>query len=229
MVALRNLFGISPDITCLGKIIGGGLPVGAYGGSSDLMRNIAPAGSIYQAGTLSGNPLAMTAGLLTLRRLRNKNIYAQLEDRTAQLCDGLSAVAEAAGIKTTTNRVGSMWTTFFSGGPIVDWATANRSDRELFGRFFHGMLDSGVYLAPSQFEAGFVSIAHTEEVIEQTIAAARKAFQALEESSLIRLKVGKRIALAQRQKFSSSTFRAVVLSHAFPTEVCLTCLSYLLE
>ena len=174
------MFGIAPDITCLGKIIGGGLPVGAYGASKDLMRHIAPAGAIYQAGTLSGNPLAMTAGLVTLRRLKDKNIYAELEEHSAQLCDGVARAAEEAGIKTTTNRVGSMWTTFFAAGPIEDWSTANKSDRALFGRFFHAMLDHGVYLAPSQFEAGFVSLAHTSEVIEETIAAARKAFQAVD-------------------------------------------------
>ena len=175
----QELFNITPDITCLGKIIGGGLPVGAYGGSKELMRHIAPAGAIYQAGTLSGNPLAMTAGLLTLRRLKNQDIYSALEERTAQLCDGLSLAAEEAGIKTTVNRVGSMWTTFFATGPIEDWASANKSDRETFGRFFHAMLDNGVYLAPSQFEAGFVGLTHTSEVVEETIAAAKKAFQAL--------------------------------------------------
>jgi glutamate-1-semialdehyde 2,1-aminomutase len=175
----QALYGITPDITCLGKIIGGGLPVGAYGGRRDLMRSIAPTGPIYQAGTLSGNPLAMTAGLLTLRRLKNEKIYAELERISAQLCEGLSSIAAEEGIKTTTNRVGSMWTVFFCEGPIVDWTTANKSDRELYGRFFHAMLTAGVYLAPSQFEAGFVSIAHTEEVIEQTLTAARNAFQAL--------------------------------------------------
>ncbi|MDQ1639229.1 MAG: glutamate-semialdehyde -aminomutase [Pyrinomonadaceae bacterium] len=175
----QALYNITPDITCLGKIIGGGLPVGAYGGSRELMRNIAPTGSIYQAGTLSGNPLAMTAGLLTLRRLKDESIYAELERRSAQLCDGLSNIAADAGIKTITNRVGSMWTSFFNDGPVTNWETANRSDRELYGKFFHAMLDEGIYLAPSQFEAGFVSITHTEEIIEQTINEARNAFQGL--------------------------------------------------
>jgi glutamate-1-semialdehyde 2,1-aminomutase len=179
----QALYDITPDVTCLGKIIGGGLPVGAYGGSRDLMRNIAPTGPIYQAGTLSGNPLAMTAGLLTLRRLKDENVYAELERRSAQLCDGLTRVAMDAGIKTTTNRVGSMWTSFFTDAPVMNWETANRSDRELYGKFFHAMLNEGVYLAPSQFEAGFVSSTHTEEVIEQTIEAARKAFQALSETT----------------------------------------------
>ena len=175
----QEIYGVMPDITCLGKIIGGGLPVGAYGGSRDLMRNIAPTGPIYQAGTLSGNPLAMTAGLLTLRRLKDKTIYQKLETRSAILGDGLSNAAREAGIKTATNRVGSMWTSFFAEEPVTNWATADRSDRQLYGRFFHAMLDEGIYLAPSQFEAGFVSIAHTEEIINQTIKAVTKAFRSM--------------------------------------------------
>lgn len=175
----QERYGVTPDITTLGKIIGGGLPVGAYGGSSDLMSQIAPSGSIYQAGTLSGNPLSMTAGLITLRRLQDRSIYERLESATAKLTEGLSDAAENAGIKTVTNRVGSMWTTFFNLEPVTDWTTANRSNRELFSKFFHAMLDEGVYLAPSQFEAGFVSIAHTDEIIDRTIAAARKAFQTI--------------------------------------------------
>ncbi|HLN98672.1 MAG TPA: glutamate-1-semialdehyde 2,1-aminomutase [Pyrinomonadaceae bacterium] len=175
----QELYGITPDITCLGKIIGGGLPVGAYGGSRDLMRNIAPAGSIYQAGTLSGNPLAMKAGVLTLRRLKDKAVYERLEKSSAKLCEGLSRAAAAAGITTVTNRVGSMWTSFFTDAPVTNWQTANKSNRELYGKFFHAMLDEEVYLAPSQFEAAFVSIAHTDAVIEETIAAAQRAFQAL--------------------------------------------------
>ena len=175
----QELYGITPDITCLGKIIGGGLPVGAYGGSRELMRHIAPAGSIYQAGTLSGNPLAMTAGLLTLRRLRDPKVYETLEQRSAKLCDGLSQAATEAGFITVTNRVGSMWTSFFTNEAVTDWTTANQSNRELYGRFFHAMLNEGVYLAPSQFEAGFVSITHTDAIIDATIKASRKAFQAL--------------------------------------------------
>src|SRR5882672_1528483 len=132
----QELYRITPDLTCLGKIIGGGLPVGAYGGSRELMRNLAPTGSIYQAGTLSGNPLAMTAGLLTLRRLRSESVYERLEQRSARLCDGLSNAAADAGFKTTTNRVGSMWTTFFTDEPVTNWTTANKSNRELYGRFF---------------------------------------------------------------------------------------------
>jgi len=170
---------ITPDITTLGKIIGGGLPVGAYGGSRELMNNIAPAGSIYQAGTLSGNPLSMTAGLVTLRRLREPSVYEQLEESTKKLCEGLAVAAGEAGVKTVTNRVGSMWTGFFTGEPVVDWDTANKCDRQMYGKFFHAMLNEGVYLAPSQFEAAFVSLAHTDELIEQTIAAARKVLPQL--------------------------------------------------
>jgi len=175
----QELYGIAPDITTLGKIIGGGLPVGAYGGSKDLMRNIAPAGPIYQAGTLSGNPLSMTAGLITLRRLRDPSIYERLELASAQLCEGLSAAARDAGVNTISNRVGSMFTTFFTDGPVFDWQTANSCDRQLYGRFFHAMLAQGIYLAPSQFEAGFVSVAHTEEIVGRTIEAARRAFKKL--------------------------------------------------
>ena len=177
----QELYGVMPDITTLGKIIGGGLPVGAYGASKELMRNIAPSGSIYQAGTLSGNPLAMTAGLVTLKRLRDKSIYKRLDRATANLSEGLTAAAAGAGVRTTINRVGSMWTSFFNPEPVRDWATANKSDRELYGRFFHAMLDEGVYFAPSQFEAAFVSTAHTDEIIERTVNAAREAFSVLGE------------------------------------------------
>ncbi len=177
----QERYGVMPDITTLGKIIGGGLPVGAYGGSRDLMRNIAPSGPIYQAGTLSGNPLSMTAGLNTLRRLRDRSIYERLARATARLCDGLSAAAQDAGIGTVMNRVGSMWTCFFTHDPVTDWTTADKSDRNLFGKFFHSMLDQGVYLAPSQFEAGFVSLAHSDEIIDRTINAARVAFEAIED------------------------------------------------
>ncbi|MFN2512182.1 MAG: glutamate-1-semialdehyde 2,1-aminomutase [Pyrinomonadaceae bacterium] len=175
----QQLYGVMPDITTLGKIIGGGMPVGAYGGSRELMRNIAPAGSIYQAGTLSGNPLSMTAGLITLRRLRDKSMYERLEIATERLCVGMSEAAADAGINTVINRVGSMWTSFFTGGPVIDWTAANQSNRESYGRFFHAMLEEGVYLAPSQFEAGFVSLSHSDEIIERTITGARKAFEAI--------------------------------------------------
>src|SRR5215217_1442350 len=173
----QERYGITPDITTLGKIIGGGLPVGAYGGSREIMNNIAPAGSIYQAGTLSGNPLSMTAGLVTLRRLRDKSVYERLERSSQKLCEGLAAAATEAGVNAVTNRVGSMWTGFFTGEPVVDWDSANKCDRQLYGRFFHAMLQGGVYLAPSQFEAAFVSLAHTDEIIERTIEAVRKSFK----------------------------------------------------
>lgn len=179
----QELYGITPDITTLGKIIGGGLPVGAYGGSRDLMNNIAPAGPIYQAGTLSGNPLSMTAGLVTLRRLRDKSVYDRLEGASRKLCEGLSAAASETGIKNEINRVGSMWTSFFTDQQVSNWATANRSNREQYGKFFHAMLDAGVYLAPSQFEAAFVSLAHTDEIIDQTIAAGRKALKSIPKSA----------------------------------------------
>jgi glutamate-1-semialdehyde 2,1-aminomutase len=175
----QELYGVMPDITTLGKIIGGGLPVGAYGGSKEIMRNIAPAGPIYQAGTLSGNPLAMTAGLVTLRRLRDESIYERLEQAGSHLVAGLSKAAHDAGIETVTNRVGSMWTTFFTNEPVTDWISAAKSDREKFGKFFHAMLNHGVCLAPSQFEAGFIGIAHTDELLDMTIAAARASFESL--------------------------------------------------
>src|SRR6185295_9812980 len=167
----QERYGITPDITTLGKIIGGGLPVGAYGGSREIMNHIAPAGPIYQAGTLSGNPLSMTAGLVTLRRLRDKTVYDRLEAASKKLCDGLAGI----GMPTITNRVGSMWTRFLTNERVVDWDSANKCDRQKYGRFFHAMLDEGVYLAPSQFEAAFVSLAHTDDVIEQTLTAAKKA------------------------------------------------------
>jgi glutamate-1-semialdehyde 2,1-aminomutase len=173
----QELFGVRPDITTLGKIIGGGLPVGAYGGSKDLMRHVAPAGPIYQAGTLSGNPLSMTAGVVTLRRLRDHAVYDRIDEATKKLCDGLSAAAREAGVNNLINRVGSMWTGFFTDEEVSNWATADKCDRQRYGRFFHAMLDQGVYLAPSQFEAAFVSVMHTDELIEKTIESARKAFR----------------------------------------------------
>lgn len=177
----QELYKVKPDITTLGKIIGGGLPVGAYGASRELMSNIAPAGQIYQAGTLSGNPLSMAAGLATLKELRNKSAYDQLEASSSRLCNGLSKAANEVGVKTVTNRVGSMWTTFFTSEPVTNWTTADKSDRRLYAKFFHRMLEEGVYLAPSQFEAAFVSLAHTDELIDQTIAAARRSLNNLVE------------------------------------------------
>jgi glutamate-1-semialdehyde 2,1-aminomutase len=175
----QALYNVKPDLTTLGKIIGGGLPVGAYGGSRELMNLIAPAGPVYQAGTLSGNPLAMTAGLATLRRLRDKTVYERLERAGARLTAGLSEVAREAGVVTTTNRVGSMFTSFFTNEPVTDWTSAAHADRAAYGRFFHAMLDAGVYLAPSQFEAAFISLAHTDELLDRTVEAARTAFASL--------------------------------------------------
>jgi glutamate-1-semialdehyde 2,1-aminomutase len=174
----QELYGIKPDLTCLGKIIGGGLPVGAFGGQREIMDQVAPVGPVYQAGTLSGNPLAVTAGLTTLRLLKSLDPYPQLERATFRLVEGMNEAAREAGIAAVSNRVSSMFTTFFSAEPVTDWTSAARSDRDAFARFFHAMLDAGVYLAPSQFEAGFVSTAHSDEIIERTITAARRAFAA---------------------------------------------------
>jgi glutamate-1-semialdehyde 2,1-aminomutase len=175
----QALYGITPDLTVLGKIIGGGLPVGAYGGRRAIMDLIAPLGPVYQAGTLSGNPLAVTAGLATLKGLRAKHVYKQLETRSAQLAEGIGKEAKRAGIPLVQHRVGSMMTSFFTSEPVVDWNSAKRSDTKRYGQFFHGMLDQGIYLAPSQFEAAFVSTAHTTGDIERTIKAARAAFKSL--------------------------------------------------
>jgi glutamate-1-semialdehyde 2,1-aminomutase len=168
----QQLYGIRPDLTTLGKVIGGGLPIGAYGGAATIMSRVAPAGPIYQAGTLSGNPVAVAAGLAMLRLLRARpEIYEQLESRTARLCG-----AAPAGV--TVNRAGSMFTFFFTDGPVTDWDSAKTSDTAKFARFFRGMLERGIYLAPSQFEAAFVSAAHTEEDIDRTIEAARESLAA---------------------------------------------------
>ena len=172
----QELYGIDPDMTTLGKIIGGGLPVGAFGGKRAIMDCVAPVGPVYQAGTLSGNPLAVTAGLTQLRLLKNKAVYEHLERVTKRLVEGFAAAAAEAGIATVSNRVGSMCTMFFTAEEVTDWTTATKSDRAAFGRFFHAMLAEGVYLAPSQFEAAFVSFAHSDEIIDRTIAAAHKAF-----------------------------------------------------
>src|SRR5829696_2342868 len=175
----QELYGVTPDITTLGKIIGGGLPVGAYGGRRDLLEQIAPAGPVYQAGTLSGNPLAMTAGLAVLRRLRDRSVYERLEEAGRRLTEAMSDAAREAGVETVTNRVGSMFTTFFNASEVTDWTTAAKSDRERYGKFFHAMLEGGVYLAPSQFEAAFIGLAHTDDLLDRTVEAARKAFRAL--------------------------------------------------
>lgn len=174
----QQVFGITPDLTTLGKIIGGGLPVGAYGGRRDIMEMVAPAGPVYQAGTLSGNPVAMAAGLATLKELQAPGVYQRLESLSAQLEEGLRAAAEDAGVPVTLNRVGSMFTCFFAEAPVTDYASAKRSDTARYARFFWAMAERGVYLAPSQFEAGFVSLAHTPEDIVATVSAAREAFRA---------------------------------------------------
>jgi len=174
----QELYTITPDLTTMGKIIGGGLPVGAYGGPSEIMDLVAPLGPMYQAGTLSGNPLAMAAGVATLRYLREhkKEIYPHLDKLSEELVAGVAAAAKEAGVPICYNRVGSMFTWFFNPGPVTDWNSAAKSDTEAFGRFFRSMLDSGVYLPPSQFEAAFLSAAHTEDDIQQTIVAAKQAF-----------------------------------------------------
>ncbi len=171
-------FGVAPDLTCLGKILGGGLPVGAYGGRREIMELVAPLGPVYQAGTLSGNPLAMACGIATLELLEAPDAYARLETLSARLESGLAEAARVAGVAYTTNRVGSMLTGFFADQLITDYASAKRADTRRYARFFHAMLDQGVYLAPSQFEASFVSLAHTEGDVDFTLAAARAAFEA---------------------------------------------------
>jgi glutamate-1-semialdehyde 2,1-aminomutase len=173
----QELCGIQPDITTMGKIIGGGLPVGGYGGPNEIMNLVAPLGPMYQAGTLSGNPLAMAAGYATVSYLRDhKEIYAQLETRAAEVVAGVAAAAKDAGVTVCHNRVGSMFTWFFAEGPITDWTSAAKCDTEAFGRFFRAMLENNIYLPPSQFEAAFIGATHTERDVQQTIAAARLAF-----------------------------------------------------
>jgi glutamate-1-semialdehyde 2,1-aminomutase len=173
----QSLFGIEPDLTTLGKIIGGGLPVGAYGGRADLMDRVAPAGPVYQAGTLSGNPLAMRAGLATLRLLKKMDPYPRLEALGRRLADGLRSAAREAGIALTVNSCGSMLTPFFTEGPVTDFATASRSDTNLYAAFFRKMLERGVYLPPAQYEALFVSTAHTESDLDRTADAALRTFR----------------------------------------------------
>lgn len=175
----QGYYGIDPDLTTLGKIIGGGLPVGAYGGKRKIMEMVAPAGPVYQAGTLSGNPLAMTAGIVNLEILSHPGVYEELERKSAKLGDGMQKAAGDAGVKCSFNRVGAMFTGFFTDVPVVDFATATTSDTKKFAVWFRKMLDLGVYFAPSQFEAGFMSFVHTDEDIEKTIDAARIAYQAV--------------------------------------------------
>ncbi len=177
----QELYNIRPDLTTMGKIIGGGLPVGAYGGPKAIMDLVAPLGPMYQAGTLSGNPLAMAAGCAMLKQLRDRKdeIYPRLEKLSGELVEGIAAAAEEAGVALSHNRVGSMFTWFFNPGPVTDWDSASKSNTEEFGKFFRSMLDSGVYLPPSQYESAFLGAAHTEDDVQRTISAAKQAFAAM--------------------------------------------------
>jgi len=177
----QELYNIRPDLTTMGKIIGGGLPVGAYGGPKEIMDLVAPLGPMYQAGTLSGNPLAMAAGCAMLKQLRERKgeIYERLEKLSGELVEGVAAAARDAGVALCHNRVGSMFTWFFQKGPVTDWDSASKSNTEAFGKFFRSMLDSGVYLPPSQYEAAFLGATHTEEDVQRTVAAAKVAFAAV--------------------------------------------------
>ncbi len=175
----QQLYAITPDLTTLGKIIGGGMPVGAYGGRRDLMELVSPAGPVYQAGTLSGNPVAMAAGLAMLDLVREPGFHTRLSLKTQALCDGLIACAEEAGVPFSANRAGGMFGVFFNAEKVESFAQAIACDRQAFRRFFHAMLDAGAYFAPSAFEAGFMSTAHTEQDIADTLEAARKAFAAI--------------------------------------------------
>jgi glutamate-1-semialdehyde 2,1-aminomutase len=172
-------YGMDPDLVTLGKIVGGGLPVGVFGGRREYMDMLSPLGPVYQAGTLSGNPLAMAAGLATIAYLQEHagEVYRRLEESARAVADGVAAEAKKAGVPLTTNRVGAMWTWFFTAGPVTDYASAAKSDTAAFGRFHRAMLDRGVWLPPSQFEAAFLGTAHGQAEIEATVAAAREAFQ----------------------------------------------------
>lgn len=175
----QTLYNIKPDLTCLGKIIGGGLPVGAFGGRKDIMNHLAPIGPVYQAGTLSGNPLAVTAGLTALRILKDESIYTKLESQTAKLVAATNEAAKEAGIAVRVNSVGSIFTCFFTNKEVTDWESAKISDTARFAKFFRAMLAEGIYMAPSQFEVGFVGACHSDEILEKTAIAARKAFKVL--------------------------------------------------
>lgn len=176
----QQLYGVVPDLTCFGKIIGGGLPVGAYGGRRDLMSQVAPSGPVYQAGTLSGNPLAMAAGIATLKQIGKPGFYEQLDGKAQRLADGLAAAAAQADIAVAATRVGSILGLFFTEGPVHNYADAKRSDLDRFAAYYQGMLSRGIYLAPSQFETSFVSAAHDQAAIDETIAAAAEVFASLQ-------------------------------------------------
>jgi glutamate-1-semialdehyde 2,1-aminomutase len=175
----QALYGIMPDLTCLGKIIGGGLPVGAYGGKRDIMLRMAPEGDIYQAGTLSGNPLAMAAGLATLKALNRNGVYEELEKGAGMLFEAIRSAANAAGVPVTINRVGSMGSLFFTRNPVTDFESAKASDVGRFRRFYQSMLSKGIYLAPSAFEAWFISTCHSEEIVQETIDAVSSTLSSL--------------------------------------------------
>ena len=175
----QKLYGVKPDLTTLGKIIGGGLPVGCFGGRRDILSRLAPEGPIYQAGTLSGNPLAMAAGIAALKILREPGVYESLEKMAAKLSDGIGSAAKKAGVKISQNRVGSMFSAFFTESKVFDYGSAKTSDVKKFSKYFALLLEKGIYTAPSQFEAGFVSLAHTEADIEATIKAVDESFRAL--------------------------------------------------
>ena len=173
----QKLFGVTPDLTCLGKIIGGGLPVGAYGGKKEIMDHIAPVGAVYQAGTLSGNPLAVTAGIEMLNLLSQPGVYEDLEAKSERLCNGFKANVKKLGITATFTRVGSIFSMFFTDQEIINYDSVKTSDTEFFKRYFNAMLEEGIYIAPSQFEAGFMSAVHTNDDIDQTIEAQYRALQ----------------------------------------------------
>jgi glutamate-1-semialdehyde 2,1-aminomutase len=179
----QEIVKIKPDLTCLGKIIGGGLPVGAYGGHKEIMKWVAPEGPVYQAGTLSGNPLAVAAGIAALKALKTGGVYSKLERMTLELVSGMQKAAEYAGVPVQINTIGSMFTVFFAPAPVADFQTAKNSDTARYAKFFHALLNRGVYFPPSQFETCFLSLAHAHSDIKATIRAAREAFQALKAKS----------------------------------------------
>ncbi|MHC4705421.1 MAG: aminotransferase class III-fold pyridoxal phosphate-dependent enzyme, partial [Planctomycetota bacterium] len=173
--SVQDIFRVKADLTCLGKIIGGGFPIGACGGKAKLMNKLAPTGQIYQAGTLSGNPVCVAAGIATLSLLKSKTIYSGLDSETKRLCDGIQSVLAERGVEHTINRIGSMFTLFFNRDPVTDYISAAKSNTKMYAKFHPTMLKEGVYLPPSQFEAWFLSARHTRKDIDRTIMAARKA------------------------------------------------------